>query len=538
MVFHVCLLFVCFLKGGEIQWLCCALYVNLTDKSDELSEISLTKLLRLCNIKIYEFLKKTEQWISMVNTSGRCRERFKRLRASLSVSILAYEKYSSIFCEYFTSPNNSEEAALAAATISTPQKGKKSKLANKCTPNNVYEFCWYLFILAQGENPDYTIDIVTSFHVLLCCIDLIFANIVADKRDDLLNMNFAPAAAALSKENKKLAEHEPVSIIKELCQQQETSEIDALAIKSHEFKDLMQKFFQDNILKGNASTFFGILSAQHYDSNIKSLKKQYEAYIRRVGKIDEGIFLIQAPADNVSDPKTHSQIIKTLAPDTPLSARNCLPNRDSILASPVSNATQNVNRLHQHLRNTPAEANKSLKDLFKTCGVNPLPEIEKLLKTMREQFLNEFRTNSASDRFELAVKLYYSLLEKIIRKERSQKQNFHPNVSAFDGKAEFIHRVLTQNFPYFHLQILRNSRFHQMLMATSVEIVIYAYGASNKFPWILDCFKINAFYFYKLIEIIISNEDGILSRDLIKHLNAVSILHQLSFPKHIQLAIV
>lgn len=77
-----------------------------------------------------------------------------------------------------------------------------------------------------------------------------------------------------------------------------------------------------------------------------------------------------------------------------------------------------------------------------------------------------------------------------------------------------------------------------MLMATSVEIVIYAYGASNKFPWILDCFKINAFYFYKLIEIIISNEDGILSRDLIKHLNAVSILHQLSFPKHIQLAIV
>lgn len=64
-----------------------------------------------------------------------------------------------------------------------------------------------------------------------------------------------------------------------------------------------------------------------------------------------------------------------------------------------------------------------------------------------------------------------------------------------------------------------------MLMATSVEIVIYAYGqiSPHKFPWILNCFKINAFYFYKLIEIIISNEEGILSRDLIKHLNAVSI---------------
>lgn len=417
-------------QGGEIQWLCCALYVNLTDKSNELSEISLTKLLRLCNIKIYEFLKKTEQLFSMVNTSSECRERFKRLRASLSVSILAYEKYSSIFCEYFTSPNSPEEAALAATTISTPQKGKKSKQANKCTPNNVYEFCWYLFILAQGENPEHNIDLVTSFHVLLCVIDCIYANIIADKRDDLLNMKFGPAATLLNKDQKKSAsENEPVSIIKELCQQQEAPEIDALEIKSHNFKDLMQRFFKDGILKGNATTFLGILSAQHHDNNIKSLKKQYEAYIRRVGKIDEGIFLLQAPNDSVSDPKTHSQIIKTLAPDTPLSARHCLPSRDSILASPVSNATQNVNRLQQHLNNSPAEPNKSLRDLFNTLGVNPLPEVEALLQTMREKFLNEFRTNSASDRFELAVKLYYNLLEKIIRKERSQKQNFNPNVS-------------------------------------------------------------------------------------------------------------
>lgn len=66
-------------------------------------------------------------------------------------------------------------------------------------------------------------------------------------------------------------------------------------------------------------------------------------------------------------------------------------------------------------------------------------------------------------------------------------------------------------------------------MATSVEIVIYAYGASHKFPWILNCFKINAFYFYKLIEIIIKNEEAMLSRDLIKHLNAVSIANLKTF---------
>lgn len=62
------------------------------------------------------------------------------------------------------------------------------------------------------------------------------------------------------------------------------------------------------------------------------------------------------------------------------------------------------------------------------------------------------------------------------------------------------------------------------MIATSVEIVIYAYGATQKFPWILKCFNLNAFHFYKLIEVIISNEEGILSRDLIKHLNAVSFV--------------
>lgn len=63
-----------------------------------------------------------------------------------------------------------------------------------------------------------------------------------------------------------------------------------------------------------------------------------------------------------------------------------------------------------------------------------------------------------------------------------------------------------------------------VLIATSVEIVIYAYGAAQKkFPWILECFKIDAFFFYKLIEVIVSNEEGILNRDLIKHLNSVSL---------------
>lgn len=83
-------------------------------------------------------------------------------------------------------------------------------------------------------------------------------------------------------------------------------------------------------------------------------------------------------------------------------------------------------------------------------------------------------------------------------------------------------------FDFFFLQILNIPVFHTTLIASAVEIVIYAYGASYKFPWILECFNIDAFYFYKLIEVIVLNHENILNRDLIKHLNAVSIFEAAS----------
>lgn len=40
------------------------------------------------------------------------------------------------------------------------------------------------------------------------------------------------------------------------------------------------------------------------------------------------------------------------------------------------------------------------------------------------------------------------------------------------------------------------------------------------FPWIIDIFEIPAYYFYKVIEVLIRAEEG-LSRDIVKHLNHV-----------------
>lgn len=486
------------LQGDQIHWLCCALYATLTQRSDSMSGVSLTKLLRLCNIKLYEFLKKTERYLNMVATTKECVSRFKEFGKALSVSILAYEKYSSLFNHVFTSPNYSDLAALAAVSISTPQKGgKKGKPGSKCTANDVYEFCWYLFISINGEDSSNTKDLVTSYHMLLCCVDTVYSNLVAEKRDDLLNMTFSATTSILAARASDKKAGEPASIITELCKHQNASEVDALAIKSHAWKNRIKSYISAAVLKGNPTTFLGLLSAQNYEHNISSLKARYNASVISVGKIDEGIFLLQPPSEVSPNQSFHSQLIKTMVPETPLTRRNCLPGRDSLLASPVSNATQNVNRLRSQLDGAPLEPTQALRDLCRTSEVDPFPGIERLIQTMREQFCQAFRAEAGNERFDMAVKLFYRLLKNIISKEKSR-----PN---FEQKMASMIPLISK-----------------LLLATSVEIVIYAYGASAKFPWILDCFGIDAFYFYKLIEIIVTNHENILNRELIKHLNAVS----------------
>lgn len=69
--------------------------------------------------------------------------------------------------------------------------------------------------------------------------------------------------------------------------------------------------------------------------------------------------------------------------------------------------------------------------------------------------------------------------------------------------------------------LLLNEVFIQCLLACCLEIVIYSYKSNDKiFPWILKTLNLDAYYFYKVIEIIVRAEDQ-LSRDVVKHLNEI-----------------
>lgn len=69
--------------------------------------------------------------------------------------------------------------------------------------------------------------------------------------------------------------------------------------------------------------------------------------------------------------------------------------------------------------------------------------------------------------------------------------------------------------------LLTKEIFIQCLFACCLEIVIYSYKSNDKiFPWILNALNLDAYYFYKVIEIIVRAEDQ-LSRDVVKHLNQI-----------------
>lgn len=202
-------------------------------------------------------------------------------------------------------------------------------------------------------------------------------------------------------------------------------------------------------------------------------------------------------------------------PPTPLTRRNYLPGKDAQL-EPVAMATRSVDRLREILGQYDPQPPGSLRELLATCDPDPLDMIKAMLSNMSTVFCAKFEKN-ATERFELAEMLYYRMLEQIVRREAA-KQKVLDKVSQ-QRLAQSRHVSV---YSYVGAQIVKHETFHKSLMTCCVEIVIFAYMGQKKFPWVLECFDVEAFNFYKVIEMIVLNHRDILTRDVIKHLNSVS----------------
>uniref|UniRef100_UPI00398F67C5 retinoblastoma-associated protein isoform X2 n=1 Tax=Pristiophorus japonicus TaxID=55135 RepID=UPI00398F67C5 len=181
--------------------------------------------------------------------------------------------------------------------------------------------------------------------------------------------------------------------------------------------------------------------------------------------------------------------------------------------TPVRTAMNTIQQLQTILNTADDKPSDALEAYFKNCTVNPasgiIGRVENLSQKFQENFaqaVGEGWAEIGSQRYRLGVRLYYRVMESMLKSEEE--------------------RLSVHNFS----KLLNDATFHGSLLACAMEVVMTTYGTTwnvtlksgnqaetnLSFPWILRVFDIKAYDFYKVIESFIKAEPN-LTREMIKH---------------------
>uniref|UniRef100_A0A8C3AH09 Retinoblastoma-like 1 (p107) n=1 Tax=Cyclopterus lumpus TaxID=8103 RepID=A0A8C3AH09_CYCLU len=479
------------LEGEVVHWLACSLYAACRKGSTptvgkglmEGNCVSLTRILRTAKLSLIQFFSKMRKWADMSNLPQDFRLRMERLERNFEVSTVIFRKFEPIFMDMFQNPQGGGRPRQ-------PRSRKHRRLP--CHISDVFKFCWTLFVYTKGNFRMIGDDLVNSYHLLLCCLDLVFGNaLLCNNRKDLINPTFK--------------DEPPPCVLERLCELHDGLVVEAKGIKQHYFRPYIQKLFHRQV-------------CTHTPIN-----REYEEYVLTVGDFDERVFLgadadeeigtprkiVQEPSANQmtaqSQLQQHVEKSGSLAPSTPLTGRVYLKEKD-LLVTPVSSATQSVSRLQSMVAGLRTAPSEQLVQVFRSCSRNPSESILGRVKTLGQTFKEHYTNDSedmpgshidfAENRLKLAEILYYKILENVLVQENKR----------LHGKDMSV--------------LLEQDIFHCSLMACCLEVVLFSYSSQRTFPWIINIFKLTPFYFFKVIEVFIRSEEG-LSRDMVKHLNLI-----------------
>uniref|UniRef100_A0A8B9L8A9 Retinoblastoma-like 1 (p107) n=1 Tax=Astyanax mexicanus TaxID=7994 RepID=A0A8B9L8A9_ASTMX len=462
----------------------------------------------LLSSSLIQFFSKMKKWADMSNLLQDFRNRISHLERNFEVSTVIFRKFEPIFLDMFQNPQGE------------PPRVPRGRKRLPCHISDVFKFCWTLFVYTKGNFRMIGDDLVNSYHLLLCCLDLVYGNaLLCANKKDLVN----PLFRGFPKDS--VSSEEPPSVIEELCELHDGLVVEAKGIKEHYFKPYIRRL---RINKYNCVIFVS-----------KAINREYEEYVLTVGDFDERVFLgadadeeIGTPRKTAAEPppgqltarmqvennlQQHFEKTRSLAPSTPLTGRRYLKEKE-LLITPVSSATQSVSRLQSMvtgLRNAPSDA---LLQIFSSCSRCPTDMILNRVKTLGETFKENYTKQTedlpgahidfAENRLKLAEILYYKILESVMTQETKRLQG----------------KDMTG--------LLEQDVFHCSLLACCLEVVLFAYSSQRTFPWIIETFHLRPFYFYKVIEVFIRSEEG-LSRDMVKHLNTIEeqVLESMAWTK-------
>uniref|UniRef100_A0A3Q4N1C7 Retinoblastoma 1 n=1 Tax=Neolamprologus brichardi TaxID=32507 RepID=A0A3Q4N1C7_NEOBR len=359
--------------------------------------------------------------------------------------------------------------------------------------------CWTMFLLAKGRALQMEDDLVISFQLLLCTLELIIKRC----SPDLLQPLYKSAISKIqspptrtsrrnqSKTKSRVVEPEvDVQLLETLCKENECS--------AEEVKNVYQTSFMAFLESMD-------LSRSPDFPQVNDVDQQYEEHYLKSRDIDGRMFF--NGDETVLAPKVEiSQVERT--------PKKNLSDEDGLLVppqTPIRAAMTSIQLLRGDLTSSGDQPSANLVTYFKHCTVDPTQDVQKRLETLGQVFSQRFGQAVGPrcvvygrQRFTLGVRLYYRVMEEMLKSEEK--------------------RLSVQNFS----KLLNDSTFHTSLLACALEVVMATYGGYSHggadsaetdvcFPWILNVFNLTAFDFYKVIESFIK-ADPTLSKEIVKHL--------------------
>ncbi|XP_059192050.1 retinoblastoma-like protein 2 [Centropristis striata] len=506
------------LEGSELHWLACALYVACRSSvptvgkgTAEGNYVSLTRILRCSEMSLIEFFNKMKKWQDMSNLPQDFRQSTHKLERNFTVSAVIFKKYVPIFKAIFKAP------------LEEPPRVHRSRKQRRhpCTVTEVFNFCWVLFVHAKGNFPMISDDLVNSYHLLLCALDLVFTNaLLCNARKDLLNPSFRGLPEDFGSKDYRPSSG-PYCFMEQLCELHDGLVLEAKGVKEHFWKPFIKKLFHKRIIRGKEDSLTGFLDPMNFGDSFLSLTRVYEEHVLATGSLDERIFTNEGASEDIGTPgpclsegaenqdsatyRLHTSLTASaLKVSTPLTGRKYV--QENSLASPVSSAMKSVGRLHTLLSGTKQGPSAKLTETLRNCARDPSDVIKQRLKDMFELLCQHYEGSGAESRgmgkdmavkyFHLAEALYFRILESITEREKM-----------ILGDADLS-------------CILEQDVFHRSLLTCCLEIVVFSYRPPGDFPNLISIFQLPAYQFYKVIEVLVRSEQG-LFREVVKHLNQV-----------------
>ncbi|KAI6241130.1 hypothetical protein M3Y99_00385500 [Aphelenchoides fujianensis] len=509
------------LEGNKEAWMVCAFYTAVLQATpaheEPVYQFSLLGLLKQCNLSVLEFFDKLNKWVEMVGGTRRVQDHVSRIQATLAVSTVIYKKYLPIFRSMFCQHTSTDKKKMSTAKL--------------------FEFIWVTFLSLKKRLPNGLEDLLNSYHVLLCVIDLI-AEELQQEQSPLLNPEFVHLMETSGSK----------STLDFLCHQFDGVELDAKHMLLHWVIPKLESMqVNQQLMPKDPNNPHEVGLIPHWSINLSEMNHTYEKLTIRRLEVDERMFIAHLQQDvstvfnqqfddaaitilkrgnlesswaidadlllRVSTQRCLEKVQLTVKPlNTPLTARSYVISSEQFCpATPISAAAQRTQKLHDLFINDYAQSESEFDVLISQCRDNPRLFIDTQLRTLEQMIhhrVEDERQVRGADfdagfgcqleqRLNNVAMVFWRLLQKTIMTDRQRNPRAEPSdLSAILHKADFI----------------------TGLYLCALEIVLMTYNSEREFPWSVDTVGMPPINFYTVIEIVVRAEPE-LSREMVKHLN-------------------